>query len=245
MTLYSQKDPRWANTRLGSSRLTIGGYGCAITALGILAGKTPLEVNQILLDGGGFAQGNLVIWGKAAELLGLPFDPTTSSEKFRPCLIETDHFAPGTPQHFAVLLPSGKIADPLDGKIKVNYYRIKSYRNIGEKGASSAMTNDEAWDLVNASYEVLFGRSLTETEGHERTWTEVREIQKLGPKAGDWLRTKAASPEAKIYRFSVCPPPQTIEIPVEKVVEREVKVPADQMSASEHLAWAVRRLLGL
>lgn len=73
MTIYSQRDPRWANKKLGTSPVTIGGYGCLITDLGMFYDKTPDVVNDILTRGGGYANQNLVSWVKACQLLGGKF----------------------------------------------------------------------------------------------------------------------------------------------------------------------------
>lgn len=70
--LFSQRDSRWAGTLLGyntSNPYTIGNYGCLITCLGMMIDKTPLEVNQILKDVGGFTTGSgELIWSKTKAL---------------------------------------------------------------------------------------------------------------------------------------------------------------------------------
>lgn len=125
------------------------------------------------------------------------------------------------------------------------HYEYRADKSGSMEGGEAKMTNDEAWDIANAGYEVLFGRSLTETEGHERTWAEVREIQRLGPKAGNWLRNKAKADDAKVYRLAACPPPKIVEIPVEKIVEREVKVPIESFAWHELLIVALKKMVGL
>ncbi len=37
LTYLSQRDPRWANTKIGNSNTTIGRYGCAITCLSMIS----------------------------------------------------------------------------------------------------------------------------------------------------------------------------------------------------------------
>lgn len=67
-TPFSQRDPRWRNVKLGTSKTaTIGGYGCAITALAMFLNsqgydETPLSVNAKLVKAGGFSQHTYLIW---------------------------------------------------------------------------------------------------------------------------------------------------------------------------------------
>lgn len=63
----NQRDPRWANIPVGSGEQTIGQIGCAISVIGNVLNKTPVEVNDALKAVSGFAQQNLVIWDKIAE----------------------------------------------------------------------------------------------------------------------------------------------------------------------------------
>ena len=68
MDKLSQRDTRWVNEYLGDSYTTIGDYGCTITALAMLAGLTPTQVNIRMKSCGGF-QYNLVIWSKIVEAI--------------------------------------------------------------------------------------------------------------------------------------------------------------------------------
>jgi len=59
---YSQRDPKWADTKMGSSNLTIGRYGCTTTSIADLStyfgdNLTPYQVSQTI----SYIQG-LVIW---------------------------------------------------------------------------------------------------------------------------------------------------------------------------------------
>jgi hypothetical protein len=67
-----QKDPRWANTHLGTSNYYIWAKGCTITEIAEAIGTTPDVVNQKLNNVGGFApdangQVSLVAWKKIEE----------------------------------------------------------------------------------------------------------------------------------------------------------------------------------
>lgn len=67
--MYTQGDKRWADKRLGASRLTVGAYGCLSTALaqaltlagyGVDPGAFVDAMNKV----GGYTVGGLLIWGK-------------------------------------------------------------------------------------------------------------------------------------------------------------------------------------
>lgn len=65
--IFGQRDPRWANKPLGSSTSTLGGYGCLVTCLAMMAkyyGKDtdPDRLNTALKNINGFANGNLYKW---------------------------------------------------------------------------------------------------------------------------------------------------------------------------------------
>src|SRR3972149_5340700 len=70
MTIYSQRDPRWADVNLGSSTTTtISSHGCTITSLGMVANINPLEVNNRLKNVNGYAETNKVLWTKVGEAI--------------------------------------------------------------------------------------------------------------------------------------------------------------------------------
>lgn len=157
MTPYSQADSRWGGHFLGNSRLTIKGYGCVITSLGMMVNKNPDEVNAILKRGNAFPAGNprngnegsVVIWQPAARLLGMSYDASNTRPVRTPCLALTDHFArTGYPTHFFVYLGNGRILDPLDGKEKPQgTYRIIGYRNLSPK-ENVFMTEEQVRNMM-------------------------------------------------------------------------------------------------
>lgn len=122
MTEYHQGDYQ---DQLGTCNSTIAKEGCFITALGILADIAPPEVNQILKDNNGYIYGCLVVSAAAAVLLNLEYAGISTTQPDYTTIAETHYFAPGTPQHFFVILPDGTIIDPLHKNIK---YPIVSYR---------------------------------------------------------------------------------------------------------------------
>lgn len=63
---YSQQDPRWKETPLGSGPDTIGYFGCALTSVAMLSSgwgfsETPATLNQKLKANGGFVH-EAVVW---------------------------------------------------------------------------------------------------------------------------------------------------------------------------------------
>ena len=73
VNLFSQRDPKWANNKLGTSNATILSHGCTITVLcSILnhAGynETPATVNQKLTANAGYSNGNLLIWSAVPRI---------------------------------------------------------------------------------------------------------------------------------------------------------------------------------
>jgi len=70
--ILGQRDSRWTNLLLGfnnSLPYTIGGYGCLITCLSMMIGKTPDQVNEILKQNQGFVSGSgEFIWGTSKSL---------------------------------------------------------------------------------------------------------------------------------------------------------------------------------
>lgn len=66
MSIYSQRDQRWAAQEIGLSGLTIGRYGCTITCLAMLASYFGQDINpgamETLLK---FTPQGLIIWQSA------------------------------------------------------------------------------------------------------------------------------------------------------------------------------------
>jgi hypothetical protein len=78
ITLYDQRDPIWADIRLGGTDYTMGRAGCAVTAATMVASQVsemnPGEMVQWLNDHDGFTSGGLLWWSKIAEAVeGLAF----------------------------------------------------------------------------------------------------------------------------------------------------------------------------
>jgi len=72
---FSQRDPRWSALPLGASRYTVGGSGCAVVAVTMLATLaqptlTPREMVLWLNGHEGFTTGGLLNWARCAEYVG-------------------------------------------------------------------------------------------------------------------------------------------------------------------------------
>lgn len=76
---YSQLDPKYKSTKMGTTQRTIGDDGCTDTCLGMASGKDPNEVNRLLTAKGGYAYKTdlktkvkyaLVSWDAACKALG-------------------------------------------------------------------------------------------------------------------------------------------------------------------------------
>ncbi len=68
----SQQDPKWKNTKLGNSSLTIGAYGCALTSVAMfLSGfdyeEDPATLNAKMKSNGGFVNA-AIVWGAISVL---------------------------------------------------------------------------------------------------------------------------------------------------------------------------------
>jgi hypothetical protein len=128
--------------------------------MGILANMTPPEVNSILKDHQGYAKGCLVIFDRAATLLGLISEGRGKTVKRYPCIAWTDNFASkGVPQHFFVCLNDTDILDPLSGTQKKNPYHIVEYVNIYPKEDTlSAAEQAELAQLRNVKNELMAGK---------------------------------------------------------------------------------------
>jgi len=127
---FWQQNPKWASEKLGTSAVTIGGYGCALCALAMIEkyynfDTDPLKLNQLLIDKSVYAERNLMKWweiNKVNEFVSLkewidclttpaPLDKIDAElEAGRPviCHVDLNPNQPG-PDHFIVII--GKTED--------------------------------------------------------------------------------------------------------------------------------------
>ena len=125
--IYSQKDEKWAYLGIGN---IMKDYGCLVTAIANLVGKTPDKILLALNKGECFSYQGILSWDRAVKCLGLhkyQWLPGNSPIT-KPIICETDYFAPRFPQHFFIGNPDGTCDDSLDGVHKVCPYKIVSQR---------------------------------------------------------------------------------------------------------------------
>lgn len=125
--IYSQRDNRWKDEKIGNSNSSIGNYGCTITCIAMLAEITPSEVNKRLTGVNGFLY-DLVIWTKIEEAIpwlkfefrGWTYDNskvTQAIENNGACLVQVDW--DGSPRttrkHWVLFIGDKKMQDPWTG----------------------------------------------------------------------------------------------------------------------------------
>ena len=148
MKILSQK---WYGQKLGTCNTTISAQGCFITCLSMIAEKEPPDVNYLLLNGGGYSNGCMLVSQRAADILGLEYKGKVYKEPSGVCVAETNHYASrGVPQHFFIF-KEGLIVDPLDKdpNWKRNHYHIVSYRLFNNKEEPMSKTYYIKSDLRN------------------------------------------------------------------------------------------------
>lgn len=152
MNQFSQRDPRWSSHKLGTSRLTIGSHGCAITCIAMMTDATPPSVNATLIKGGGYVAGNLVSWRRAGQLTGLDYDDKSD---YYPRIAEVGGLA-GFDQHFVVVVSPDTIIDPWDGQKKSwrsSGYTFRGWRHLRQPSQPTnekPMTTQEAKIMIEA-----------------------------------------------------------------------------------------------
>jgi len=161
--LFSQRDSRWASDKLGISSVTIGAYGCLITATAMVCkfyGKDtdPGRINQDLINVGGYVDGNLLRYNAVTDIwqdIEVDWDlfitnPTDAQidavlEREIPVIVQVD-YNPHTSQleqHWVVVIGKDStgyiIADPIDGRVGSlsrytdRAYRMAVYQQVGQE----------------------------------------------------------------------------------------------------------------
>lgn len=130
----SQRDPRWANTYLGTSKTTIHDYGCTLTSLTMLLNHyggsyTPDQVNHKLKEVNGFSNGNLIIWSaipkafpqvKTVERVW-SYDNSKVASNL-PAMVEVNGSRIGASKHWVLYIGNQKMNDPWFGNEKSTSY---------------------------------------------------------------------------------------------------------------------------
>lgn len=150
MQKLSQNNPAWSGIKLGTStNTTIGSHGCTITAISMLAGLTPDEVNKLFNKFGVYAQTNLVNWTKInAAISWLKFEwrgysyendkVAAAIKKNGACLVAVDGRKIGggaKDGHWVLYIGNQKMIDPWDGQEKpTSHYPATGYAIINVIG---------------------------------------------------------------------------------------------------------------
>ena len=157
-----QCDNRWRDNKLGTCSDTICQSGCFCTALAMLCGKNPDEVNDLLREKGGYIDGCLVQAPMAAIILNLEYYGKSSDKPDYDTIAETTYFAPKVPQHFIVVKKDGSILDPLGKNIN---YPIKSYRLFKtNEGETMPWSDNEVRAMFEAVRHDLLGQNPTDND---------------------------------------------------------------------------------
>jgi len=128
---FSQRDSKWSAEKLGTSGVTIGSYGCALTCMAMLEcyygfDTDPLQLNQLFIDKGVYANRNLIGWYniqnvneyvKLTDWIHCEATPAPLKKideelnVGRPviCDVDTNPMEPGEQMHFVVI--TGKTDD--------------------------------------------------------------------------------------------------------------------------------------
>ena len=132
--LYSQRDERWANKKLGFSDLKFKTHGCTVTALASFVSHiyndkiTPDVVNTKLKEVKGFS-GALVIWNRLPivfpkfKWVKRAYNYSNAEVSYyvylkrTPVMVQVNAYPIGAPVHWVLFTGSRKMMDPWYGRI--------------------------------------------------------------------------------------------------------------------------------
>lgn len=131
MKLYSQKDPAYGYLKLGTSKLTVNGYGCFLCSIATLYQKPVTDLLNV--QGAFVGDGNLVSQVLAKYCGGAALPPQTTPNPLNQWQIAvTDHYKDaGFSTHFFLYNhQTNEQIDPLDfpAKVEKRTYNIIQYR---------------------------------------------------------------------------------------------------------------------
>ena len=167
MKLYSQRDPKWANIKLGFGNTTIGSHGCKLTSFSIITEIPPDVLNEKFKKDGCFLR-DLLIDEKIALSLDISPNDTTSTNPNKICVAEVDMSpSAGKQQHFVVWNDNNSITDPWTGTIRpATTYPIINYRTFNFdkylNDNTMELSKDQKKDLSKLGFD--FGDNLNSGE---------------------------------------------------------------------------------
>jgi len=130
--MYYQRSKLYDGKKLGKSNTSMQTYGCALMCWSYVAGKDPLDVNQLFIDKGVY-KNDLIIFDKACTALGFKdYEKNTNIGRMPTQEQTIKEVKLGKGQHFVVRINrDGKrtIFDPWTNQIlPINEYKFRSYR---------------------------------------------------------------------------------------------------------------------
>ncbi|GLQ24444.1 hypothetical protein GCM10007853_23180 [Algimonas ampicilliniresistens] len=116
--IYSQKDPRWGQDKLGPSNGSLAKEGCVVTSVAMAMTNLgyeidPGELNRRLMETGNYTPRGWLIWNGVSEVSGgkvrAQFYDTVSEPLIQSCLAKGDYpmvrfFLPNGRAHWAMIL---------------------------------------------------------------------------------------------------------------------------------------------
>ena len=177
--MYSQRDSKWSNNKLGTSNHTIGQSGCVITSICNLLLKhgyeiTPDEANERIKNAGGYANGNLIIWSKLKDALPVEayryygYDNNKVSQAIednKGCLVEASGARIGGSKHWTLFTGDGKSEDPWFGNVKTtSYYQpLTGYTIIKVNPKGGIMEQSDCEKQVEAMQKEIENANMHKT----------------------------------------------------------------------------------
>jgi hypothetical protein len=227
MVSLSQRDNRWKDIKIGNSNYTIGGTGCLITLLAIMADTTPDIVNQKLKEVGGY-YGALVVWAKIDEALPrLNFIKRAYSysndivakavQDYGACPVEVDGTKIGGDKHWVLYIGNQQIIDPWYGDIRsTSEYPAVGYAVIGIKPQEPTSSDEQrAIEVLKQAFQELPQDDPLKQgnlEGFIRALKDEHSILKEVKKNEQILKDEVSDLETKVATLNETMASKSLEI---------------------------------
>ena len=221
ITQLSQRDSRWSKIIVGTGNKTIGEVGCTITAIAMLAGLTPVEVNDRLKAVNGFAKTNLVIWSKINEAIpwlkfvwrGYSYknsEVLNAINKIGACLVEVDfdNNVRTDGKHWVLFIGNQRQNDPWTGReTYTTKYSLKTgYATIDIVGKPEGENMPDALKECLAQHTVLVteaGVKDGKIKGQKAKIKKMGEEARVKDKQISAQKGLVTTEQKKAYDFSI------------------------------------------
>lgn len=193
--LLNQKDSRWKSKLLGNGSVTIGGYGCTLTCLCMLAGESDVAAANNRGKLNGLFTGetkNLINWTAVNKTFpNLSFiyrydyynnDKVKDAiNKYGGCLVCVDAAPICGTQHWVLYVGGGKLYDPFGGVIRsTSYYKALRFTVIGynknEETITKPVSNIESQNMIEKLWEKIKGNIKHQADINNLTQNDVDNI---------------------------------------------------------------------